>query len=131
ERPVHTQWVYVVPRGDGRVVLGATVEEQGFDVSVTAGAVLELLREAYRVLPETAELELVGARAGLRPGTPDNAPLIGAGMLEGLVVATGHYRNGILLAPATADAVAALLTGDDPGPLVAPFVPDRFAARVA
>jgi glycine oxidase len=128
DRPVHTAWVYVVPRPDGRVVLGATVEEQGFDVSVTAGAVLELLREAYRVLPGTAELELVGARAGLRPGTPDNAPIIGEGMLEGLVLATGHYRNGILLAPVTAEAVADVLAGDAPDPIVSRFGPGRFSA---
>lgn len=128
--PVHTPWVYVVPRPDGRVLVGATVEEQGFDVSVTAGAVLELLREAYRVLPDVAELELVGARAGLRPGTPDNAPLIGRGALEGLVLATGHYRNGILLAPITAEAVAALLAGDEPDPVTAPFAAERFALEV-
>lgn len=126
ERPVHTAFVYVVPRRDGRVVLGATVEEQGFDVAVTAGAVLELLREAYRVLPEIAELEFAGARAGLRPGTPDNAPLIGPGALEGLILATGHYRNGILLAPVTGDAVAAILAGEDPDPVAAPFAPGRF-----
>lgn len=130
-RPVHTPSVYVVPREDGRVVLGATVEEQGFDVSVTAGAVLELLREAYRALPEIAELELVGARAGLRPGTPDNAPLLGPGALDGLVLATGHYRNGILLAPVTATIVASLVADEDPGPLAAPFLPDRFALPVA
>ena len=128
--PVHTQWVYVVPRPDGRVVVGATVEERGFDVSVTADAVLQLLREAYRVLPDVAELQWVGARAGLRPGTPDNAPLIGRGTLEGLLLATGHYRNGILLAPATADAVVALLTGEDPDQVALPFAPERFALEV-
>ena len=128
--PVHTEWVYVVPRPDGRVVLGATVEEQGFDVSVTGGAVLELLREAYRVLPEVAELEFTGARAGLRPGTPDNAPLVGAGGLDGLVLATGHYRNGVLLAPLTAEAVAAILVGDEPDPVMGPFTPERLQERV-
>jgi glycine oxidase len=110
--------------------VGATLEEQGFDVSVTAGAVLELLREAYRALPDIAELKLVGARAGLRPGTPDNAPLIGRGALEGLVLATGHYRNGILLAPITAGAVAAVLSGDDPPDVAAPFTAERFALEV-
>src|SRR5204862_530070 len=74
----------------------------------------ELLREAYRVLPDVAELELEEALAGLRPGSPDNAPSIGHGAVPGLVVATGHYRNGILLTPVTADAVVALLTGEEP-----------------
>jgi glycine oxidase len=122
--------VYVVPRPDGRVLVGATLEEQGFDLSVTAGAVLDLLREAYRVLPDVAELELVGARAGLRPGTPDNAPLIGRGALDGLILATGHYRNGILLAPITAEAVAALLAGDEPYAPTAAFAAERFALEV-
>jgi glycine oxidase len=110
-RIVATERVYIVPREDGRVIVGASVEEQGFDVRVTAGAVFELLREAYRALPDIAELELVETLAGLRPGTPDNRPVIGPGAVEGLVLATGHYRNGILLAPTTAEAVADLLTG--------------------
>jgi glycine oxidase len=101
--------VYLVPRADGRLVVGATVEEMGFDTAVTAGGVHELLREAYRLLPEVAEMELLDAVAGLRPGTPDNLPLIGPGAIEGLVLATGHYRNGILLAPLAARAVADLL----------------------
>jgi glycine oxidase len=128
ERIVATEWVYVVPRKDGRVAVGATVEERGYDVSVTAGGVHELLREAYRVLPEIAELELTEAIAGLRPGTPDNAPVIGRGAIEGLLVATGHYRNGILLAPITADAIAALLAGEKPPDPVARMGPERFAA---
>jgi glycine oxidase len=110
-RTVGPHRVYLVPRGDGRIVVGATQLERGFDTTVTAGGVLELLREAYRVLPEIAELELVETVASLRPGTPDNKPVIGRGALEGLVLATGHYRNGILLAPLTADAVADLLVG--------------------
>ena len=126
ERIVATQWVYIVPRGDGRVVVGATVEERGFDLTVTAGGVHELLREAYRVLPEIVELELTDAVAGLRPGTPDNAPVIGPGALDGLVVATGHYRNGILLAPVTADSVVALLAGEEPPSAAVPMGPGRF-----
>jgi glycine oxidase len=126
ERIVGTEWVYVVPRDDGRVVLGATVEERGFELTVTAGGVHELLREAYRVLPEIAELELTEAIAGLRPGTPDNAPLIGPGALDGLILATGHFRNGILLVPITADAVAALLAGDEPPPAAVPMGPRRL-----
>jgi len=101
--------VYLVPRGDGRLIVGATVEEMGYDTAVTAGGVHELLREAYRLLPEVAEMELVDAIAGLRPGTPDNLPLLGPGEIEGLVLATGHFRNGILLAPLAAEAVADLL----------------------
>ncbi len=127
ERIVVGERVYLVPRGDGRVIVGATVEEAGFDDTVTAGGVHELLREAYRVLPDVAELELVEARAGLRPGSPDNAPLVGFGAVEGLILATGHHRNGILQAPATADAVAALLAGDSPDPALEPFSPTRFA----
>jgi glycine oxidase len=120
--------VYLVPREDGSLVVGATVEEQGFDTSVTAGAVYELLRDARRVVPGTAELVLGEATAGLRPGSPDNGPVVGASSVPGLLLATGHYRNGILLAPVTADAVCALLAGHDvPGELV-PFGPDRFTA---
>jgi glycine oxidase len=131
ERIVAGERVYVVPRGDGRLIVGATVEEHGFDTTVTAGGVLELLREAYRVLPEIAELELVEATAGLRPGSPDNAPLIGPGDAEGLLIATGHFRNGVLQAPVTADSVAALLAGE-PAPVdLEPFSPLRFTGRSA
>jgi glycine oxidase len=109
ERIVAGERFYAVPRADGRLVVGATVEEQGFDTRVTAGGVHELLREAYRALPEISELELVEAIAGLRPAAPDNLPLIGPGAIEGLVLATGHFRNGILLAPLTADRIVATL----------------------
>lgn len=104
--------VYLVPRPDGRVIVGATVEELGFDTAVTAGGVHELLREAYRLLPDVAEMELVGVTAGLRPGTPNNLPLVGPGEIDGLVLATGHFRNGILLAPMAAEAVADLVCGN-------------------
>jgi glycine oxidase len=123
--------VYIVPREDGRVAVGATVEEQGFDLRVTAGGVYELLREAYRALPEIAELELAETLSGMRPGTPDNAPLVGHGALEGLLLATGHYRNGILLAPVTADAIAALVVGEEPPLDLGPFDPGRFAVTEA
>jgi glycine oxidase len=111
QRIVASERVYLVPRPDGRLIVGATVEEQGFDTAVTAGGVHELLREAYHLLPEVAEMELVEATAGLRPGTPDNLPLIGASGVDGLLWATGHYRNGILLAPLTANMLVEELEG--------------------
>jgi glycine oxidase len=118
---------YVVPRGDGRYVLGATMEERGFDTTVTAGAVFELLRDAFELLPSVTELVIDELSAGLRPATPDNAPAIGPGALPGLHWATGHFRHGILLAPVTAQIVAAQLAGEDPGELAPPFDPARFA----
>jgi glycine oxidase len=123
--------IYLVPRADGEVVLGATSEELGFDQTVTVGGVSELLADARALLPGVAELELVESSAGLRPGSPDNAPLIGRSALDGLVIATGHYRNGILLAPITADTVAGLLvTGKVPSEF-GRFDPRRFAGAVA
>ncbi len=119
-RILASERVYLVPRPDGRLIVGATTEERGFDATVTAGGVHELLREAYRLLPDVAEMELVEAMAGLRPGTPDNLPLIGYGEIEGLVLACGHYRNGILLAPITGEAIATLLSGG--------AIPDVLAA---
>jgi glycine oxidase len=121
---------YVVTRPDGRVVAGATVEEQGFDLTPTAGAVHDLLRDARDLLPGIAELDFVEVAVGLRPGTPDNAPVIGpAPGLDGLVYATGHYRNGVLLAPITADLIAQLLdTGKLPEQAAA-FAPERFTSR--
>ena len=119
---------YLVPRADGRYVLGATVEERGFDVQPDAGGVYELLREAREVVPGVLELKIEELCVGLRPGTPDNAPAIGAGALHGLTWATGHHRNGILLAPLTAQLVAQLLAGeggDDPA--LASCDPLRFA----
>jgi glycine oxidase len=131
EHIVAGERVYMVPRADGRLIVGATVEERGFDTVVTAGGVHELLREAYRLIPEITELELVEATAGLRPGTPDNAPLIGKGNAEGLLVATGHFRNGVLQATVTADCVAALIAGESAPIDLDPFSPQRFAHRPA
>jgi glycine oxidase len=118
---------YIVPRGDGRYVLGATMEERGFETHVTAGAVYELLRDAIELVPGLGELVLEEVSAGLRPATPDNAPAIGPGALEGLYWATGHYRHGILLAAVTADALGRMLTGEDPDELLHEFAPARFA----
>jgi glycine oxidase len=127
ERIVASERVYLVPRPDGRLIAGATTEERGFDSAVTAGGVHELLREAYRLVPDVAEMELVESMAGLRPGTPDNLPLIGPGALDGLVLACGHYRNGILLAPLTGDAVAELLDRGELPESVAAADPERLA----
>ena len=118
--------VYLVPRADGELVVGATQEERGPDQTVTAGAVHDLLHDAMSVLPVTSELILAEACAGLRPGTTDNGPVVGRCGPDGLLLATGHYRNGILMSPVTADAAAALLTGQPPAPEWAPFTPERF-----
>jgi glycine oxidase len=130
-RTVRGLTVYLVPRADGRVVVGATMEERGYDDSVTAGGVYELLRDAAELVPGVLELELTETIAGLRPATPDNAPLIGPAALEGLVVATGHYRNGILLAPVTADAVSSYLESGELPASVSGFSPSRFSAAVS
>jgi glycine oxidase len=131
ERIVAGERVYLVPRADGRLIVGATVEERGFDTTLTAGGVHELLREAYRLLPEISELELVETAVGLRPGSPDNAPLIGRSSTEGLLIATGHFRNGVLQAPITAECVNALLAGDEPPVDLSSFSPDRFASKAS
>ncbi len=123
---VHGCSVYLVPRADGEIVVGATQEEKGFDTSVTGGGVYELLRDAATVVPGVLELELVEARAGLRPGSPDNAPIIGSTGLGGLVVATGHHRSGVLLAPMTAEVVAELLVSGTVPEVAVPFAPARF-----
>ena len=103
---------YLVPRGDGRYVLGATMEERGFEPGATAGGVYELLRDAHELVPGVSELHVDELGVGYRPGTPDNTPLIGPGTLGGLTWATGHHRNGILLAPITAELVVGSLLGD-------------------
>jgi glycine oxidase len=119
--------IYLVPREGGReVVLGATVEELGFDQRVTAGAVYELLRDGRTVMPMTAEYALAEMSVGWRPGTPDNAPILGLCDLDGLVLATGHYRNGVLLTPVTADVISRLIISGELDSLAAPFTLDRF-----
>ncbi|MFI0368035.1 glycine oxidase ThiO [Actinomadura sp. 1N219] len=122
--------VYLVPRLDGEIVVGATQEELGFDTRVTAGGLWELLRDARELLPGVTELEFAEVSAGLRPGSPDNAPVMGPSALPGLVIGTGHFRNGILLAPVSADILSAMLL-DGPVPDVAePFSPGRFSPEV-
>lgn len=111
---VRGQHVYIVTRRSGEIVVGATSLERGYETRVTANGTYELLRDALSIVPSLAEAEFVEVIAGLRPGTPDNAPLVGHAGVDGLIVATGHYRNGILLTPITADAVAAIVTGTEP-----------------
>jgi len=117
--------IYIVPRADGELVVGATQEERD-DRDVTAGAVHDLLRDAVTALPAISELILAEINVGLRPGSKDNGPIVGR-VSDGLVVATGHFRNGILLSAATADAVTAILAGSSPDPAWAPFDPGRLA----
>lgn len=125
EHIVRTPEVYLVPRGD-ELVVGATVEEMGFDTQVTAGGVLALLQAADEVVPGIRELDLVECSAGLRPATPDNAPLLGRGATDNLLIATGHYRNGVLLAPITAEIICELVIKDTTSHDITAFEPGRF-----
>ena len=124
---VQSNHAYLLPRAHGELVVGATTEELGYDTTVTAGGVYELLRDARALVPGITELPLIETRAALRHGSPDNAPMIGTTTLEGLIVATGHYRHGVLLTPATADAVAELLATGDVPEVAKPFTPHRFS----
>jgi len=117
--------VYLVPRESGELVVGATQEELGPDTTVTAGGMWQLLRDARTLVPGITELEFTDIVAGLRPGTPDNAPIIGLSELPGLVLATGHFRAGVLLAPVTADTVAGFLRTGVPDPLWRAFAAGR------
>jgi glycine oxidase len=128
----HVMWLprggYLVPRRDGRLIVGGTVEERGFDESVTAGGLLALIEGAWRAVPAIEELPLDEAWVGFRPGSRDDAPMLGPSGIDRLVIATGHHRNGILLTPITAQSVSAyILTGRMP-PSAAPFAPERFLA---
>jgi glycine oxidase len=131
----HVLWapgVYLVPRRDGRLIVGATVEEKGFDDTITAGGLLTLLEAAWRAIPAVEELPVDEIWVGHRPGSRDDAPILGPGPLAGLFYATGHHRNGILLAPVTADAMARLILDDVVEPAIKPFGLERFQpARAA
>ncbi len=131
----HVLWapgVYLVPRRDGRLIVGATVEEKGFDSTVTAGGLLTLLEAAWRAVPAVEELAIDEIWVGHRPGSRDDAPILGPGPLDGLFYATGHHRNGILLAPVTADAMAKLILDNVVEPAIKPFGLERFLpARAA
>ncbi|MEU8888123.1 glycine oxidase ThiO [Streptomyces sp. NPDC048442] len=123
--------VYLVPRENGELVVGATSEELGWDTTVTAGGVYELLRDAHELVPGITELPLTETRAGLRPGSPDNAPLLGPTALPGLLLATGHYRNGVLLTPVTGDVMADVLTTGELPEEARAFTPQRFTSDSA
>ncbi|MFD9037006.1 glycine oxidase ThiO [Streptomyces bottropensis] len=123
--------VYLVPRENGELVVGATSEEQGWDTTVTAGGVYELLRDAHELVPGITELPLTETRAGLRPASPDNAPLLGPTGLDGLILATGHHRNGVLLTPVTGDVLAHVLTTGELPAQARDFTPLRFRAGAA
>ncbi|MGH7072957.1 MAG: glycine oxidase ThiO [Stellaceae bacterium] len=127
----HVVWApksYLVPRGDGRLLIGGTVEERGFDADLTAGGVLAILEGAWRAVPGIEELPIAELWTGHRPGSRDDAPILGDSGLPGLVLATGHYRNGILLTPVTARAVAHLILTGETEPAIRPFGRNRFAA---
>ncbi len=130
----HVVWLprgYLVPRLSGRLVIGATVEERGFNDSVTAGGLLALIEGAWRAVPAIEELAVDETWVGFRPGSRDDAPLLGPSSVEGLVIATGHHRNGILLTPVTAQTISQyVLTGRLPESL-RPFSPERFSSPAA
>jgi glycine oxidase len=127
----HVVWApgaYLVPRRDGRLLVGATVEEKGYDASLTAGGVLTLLEAAWRAVPAVEELPIEEMWVGHRPGSRDDAPILGAGPIEGLIYATGHHRNGILLTPVTADAIARFVLDGVAEPAIRPFGIERFGS---
>mgnify|MGYP003335244832 CR=1 FL=1 len=124
---VRTPDVYLVPRADGELVIGASMEDVGFDERSRAGAVHDLLREARRAVPGIAELDLAECNVGFRPALRDHLPAIGAVDGAGLFVATGHFRNGVELAPITARLLADLICDGRLDPLLEPFAPGRFA----
>ncbi len=129
----HVIWsprVYLVPRRDGRLIVGGTVEEKGFNADLTAGGIFALLEGAWRALPGVEELALDEMWVGFRPGSRDDAPMLGPGAVEGLVLATGHYRNGILLTPVTADTLARYILTGEVAELIKPFAASRFAAKM-
>ena len=130
----HVIWapgVYMVPRKDGRLIVGATVEEKALDTTLTAGGLLTLLEAAWRTVPAIEELPIDEMWVGHRPGSRDDAPIVGPGPAPGLIYATGHHRNGILLTPVTVDAVARLVLEGVTEPAIRPFGIERFAPAKA
>lgn len=126
-RVVRTPDCYLASKGDGRLLIGATEEDMGFDTTATAGPVMRLIERAWEAVPGIYDLPIESIDVGLRPGSRDHLPIIGTTSVEGLVMATGHYRHGILLTPATADGVCDALTGGGFSDDMAAFTPARFA----
>jgi glycine oxidase len=126
ERVVRTPDCYLVSKGDGRLLIGATEEDMGFDTTPTAGPVMRLIERAWEAVPGIYDLPIESIDVGLRPGSRDHLPIIGETSVKGLVMATGHYRHGILLAPATADAVRDAIVGGAFPDSVRAFSPERF-----
>ena len=125
---IRTPDVYLVPRSDGRLLIGATLEEAGYDKHVDADTIHRLHRAALSVVPALTEARILEDWAGLRPGTPDALPILGPAGVPGYFVATGHFRDGILLTPVTARAMAQVLTGENCTYDLAPFSPARFGS---
>lgn len=123
---VRAPQVYLVPRGGGELVVGATMEEQGFDPTPTAGAVMDLLWNARLIVPEVYEMQLAEIDVGFRPATRDHLPVIGETDVPGLYAATGHFRHGVLLAPATAGMLAELIVDGRLEQTLLPFRPERL-----
>jgi glycine oxidase len=124
---VHAPEVYIVPRGSGKILVGATVEDTGFDKTVAPSTIQQLLSVAAKYLSELASAPIAESWAGLRPGTPDDLPILGPTGMRGVFAATGHFRNGILLAPITAKIMADVVTGKAPSLDISPFAASRFA----
>jgi glycine oxidase len=130
----HVVWLprggYLVPRRDGRLIVGGTVEEKGFDTAITAGGLLTLIDGAWRALPSVEELPVAETWVGFRPGSRDDQPMLGPGALDRLVIATGHHRNGILLTPVTAAVVSDYILSGRLPEMARPFSPARFSGTI-
>jgi glycine oxidase len=131
----HVVWLpnggYLVPRNDGRLIVGGTVEERGFDTSITAGGMLTLIEAAWRAVPTIEELPIAETWVGFRPGSRDDAPMLGPSGIDGLVIATGHHRNGILLTPVSAAVISAYILSGRLPETARPFAPRRFQPKPA
>jgi Glycine/D-amino acid oxidases (deaminating) len=128
----HVIWgadAYMVPRNDGKIIIGATVEEKGFDSSITVGAIYNLLKAAWEMVPIVYELPIVEMWCGFRPGSRDDAPILGPTDIEGLILATGHFRNGILLAPITAYSISEYIEKKELPDIAKPFTIKRFYGK--